>query len=321
MHQPSINLKEKKFNQYPAKVIWIQLAGFDEEQIAYLSLMEGEVKKGTFDAFTCIGMDWEFNANTLAPPSGQVMRSLLTGKSNINGSCDDSYQAPFWSYYPDSEDVRSVILEKSPFKGASVLDISSCPSANPSWRPNYVIRLDTVGLDKTKAMAFSVLQRGKLRNDGIYYDSSCNGDDCHNNLLTSISYVVDEVLRYQKRYVFVVKDFSAEKFLNEKNYVKWKEWLVQWNQVLAYLQNSLFSEETLILVTGVKPIPLQIPKEGQDIKNWLVKSTGATTLPRSIFGKTWAMGARSENFCGLYKAEDLVPRIFWQNNNKSLLGI
>ena len=133
--------------------------------------------------------------------------------------------------------------------------------------------------------------------------------------------MVDEVLRYEKRYAFVIKDFSAEKYLKDKNYVKWNEWITQWNQVIAYLQNSVYSEETLILVTGVAPIPLSIPKAGQDLKTWLIKSTGASTLPRSSLGKTWAMGARAENFCGLYKTEDIVSRIFWQNNNKSILGL
>jgi hypothetical protein len=320
MHKPSLNLKDKKFNQYPSKIIWIQLAGLDEEHIAHLTIKEGEIKNAAFNSFTCIGMQWEFNAHNLNPTSSDVMRAMLTGKSNINGSCDDALQAPFWSYFPETQKVQTVFLEKLPYKSASILDISACPNANSFWKPNYIVRLDTVGFDKGKALPFSILQKNKMKNNGTYYDSSCNGENCYNNLLTSISYITEELLMYEKRFVFVLRDFSAEKYLNEKKYEKWNDWLNQWNQVISYLQNNIYSEETLILVSGAAPIPLQLPKAGPDLKNWLSKYSGVKVLPRSAFSKTWAMGARAENFCGLYKADDLVSRIFWQNQKQSILG-
>lgn len=321
MHSSSINLKKKSFNQYPSKIIWIQLAGFDEEQIAQASLIEGEVKKSTFDAFTCIGMHWEFNSHQLNPPSDHIARTLVTGKSNIKGNCDDATYMPFWSYFTESDTAKSVIMEKLPPKGGSILDIASCLNAKPAWNSNFLIRLDTEGFNKSEANGYSVLQRGKIKNKGLYYDSSCNGDKCFNNLLTSVSYVVDELIRYEKKFSFVIRDFSAEKFLKEKKYTQWAQWIAEWNQVIAYIQNSLASEETLILVTGIAPIPIQIPSAGEDLKKWIKTNVGANTRPRSLFGKTWAMGARAENFCGLYKVEDLVPRIFWQNQDKSILGM
>lgn len=321
MHPTTINLKGKKFNQYPSKLIWIQLAGFDEEQITRLNFKDGEVKKGIFEGFTCIGMHWEYNSHLLNPPSEQIFKTLVTGKSNINGSCQDSAQVPFWSFYPESENVKTIVIEKSPPSNGSILNINSCLEANPFWKPNYLIRLDTLGFDKKTATAFSVLEKGKLKNKGFYYDSSCKESECSNNLLTTFSYIADEIIQYEKRYTLIIRDYSAENFLKDKSFNKWADWLNQWNQLIAYIQNSLYSEDTLILVTGVAPIPLNIPGEGQAIKNWLQKNSGTTLRPRSSLGKTWAMGARAENFCGLYKTDEILSRIFWQNQNKTILGL
>jgi len=75
-----------------------------------------------------------------------------------------------------------------------------------------------------------------------------------------------------------------------------------------------------MLVTGVSPVPLQYPPAGAELKKWLTQNTGIQLRQRSYLGKTWAFGARSENFCGLYKSNDYLQRIFWQNNDKSILG-
>ena len=319
MRVSSINLRPKKFNQYPSKIVWIQLAGFDEEQIFHLNLKEADVKKSTFDAFTCVGMHWEYNSYTLSPGSHQVMRSLLTGKSNINGTCDDFYHVPFWGYF-SPEKIQSVVVEKLPEPGTSLLQSLDCKGAHPRWKPNYFIRLDGQNIDEAKMKPFSVLERGKLKVPGQYYDSSCNGDTCYNDLLTTMSYVVDEVLRYEKNFTFIFRDFSAEKFLKQKDFSKWSKWLNEWNQVIAYLQNSLSTEETLILITGVAPIPMQFPQAGSDLRKWVTQNTGLQLRQRSYLGKTWAMGARSENFCGMYKTDDFLTRIFWHNTDKTFLG-
>ncbi len=319
MQLPSINLKSKKFNQYPSKIVWIQLAGFDEEQLFHVNLKEGDVKKYPIDAFTCVGMHWEFNSNTLSPDSHLVMRSLLTGKSNINGTCDDFYHAPLWSYIA-SEGMRSVVVEKSATSSESLLRSSECKEAHKSWEPSFFIQLDGNNGNQNMAKPFSILERGKLKNPGKYYDSSCTGSECYNDLLTTLSYVTDEVLRYEKNFTFIVRDFSAEKYLAKKDFVKWSKWINEWNQVIAYLQNSLSSNETLLLVTGVAPIPMQYPRPGSDLKKWITQYSGAQVRQRSYLGKTWAMGARSENFCGMYKADDYLQRIFWQNTDRSILG-
>lgn len=314
-----VNLKAKKFNQYPSKIVWVQLAGFDEEQLLHLNLKDGDIKKSPFDAFTCIGMHWEYNSYSLLPSSHLVMRSLLTGKSNINGTCDDFYHTPLWGYIAP-EKTQSVIVEKLPEQEASLLQSMNCKEAHARWKTNYYIRLDNQNVDKNIMKPFSVLERGKLKVPGQYYDSSCSEDVCHNDLLTTMSFVIDEVLRYEKNFTFVFRDFSAEKFLKKKDFNNWSKWLKEWNQVIAYLQNSLSTDDTLILVTGVAPIPMQFPAAGIDLKKWVTQNSGVQLRPRSYLGKTWAMGARSENFCGMYKTDDFLSRIFWQNSDKTFFG-
>jgi len=232
MQVPSINLKTKKFNQYPSKIIWIQLAGFDEEQIFQMHLKDGDTKKTSFDAFTCLGMHWEFNSYELQPASHLVMRSLITGKSNINGTCDDFYHAPLWSYYTN-EKMQSVIIEKLADSKESILQIAECKDSHPKWNPQYYFKLDGLNLDKSTMKPFSVLERGKIKNPGKYYDASCNDKECNNDLLTSFSYIMDEVLRYEKNFNLIVRAFSAEKYFKKNEFEKWTKWIIEWSQVIS----------------------------------------------------------------------------------------
>ena len=321
MHSSSINLMKKKFNTYPAKVIWIQLAGLDDEQIAQLSLKEGETKKNSFEAFSCFGTHWEFNLTELYPSSEKIMHSMLTGNPNVVGNCNDFTAAPFWSYYTEKNAARTVVIEKQALIDQSLLKVKQCPNANPSWNSDYLIKLDNIGSELYPNSKFNVLQKNRFKEKGIYFDSSCNQEKCNTSLLTSVSYLVDEIVRYEKRYTLVIKDFSAENFFKNKKFADWEKWLNEWNQVISYLQNSLMTDDTLLLVSGVAPIPIQFPAMGVDMKKWIKQYSGLQVKPRSLFGKTWAMGARAENFCGLYRTEDLVSRLFWYEKEKSFLGL
>lgn len=318
----TINLKKKNFNQYPMKVLWIQLAGLDEELISYLSLKEGEIRKNAFENFSCVGLHWESNFYQLFPPSNHVMKTLITGKSNIAGTCDDYSFMPFWKYYnEESSPVRTVVLEKSADIKDSLLDVKNCKnSVVPEWNTNYVIKLDNYHASLYPKNPFSILQKGRFKEKGVYFDPSCKEEGCHNSILTSVSFIVDELLLYEKRAVFLVRDFTAEKLLQKKKFEDLFKWIYEWNQALIYLQNTMMTNDTLLLVTGVAPLPVQIPKPGEDLKKWIKKYGPAQIRDRSVFGKTWALGARAENFCGMYKSEDLVQRIFWQGTEKKILG-
>lgn len=319
----TINLKKKAFNQPLQRIVWIQLAGLDEDLISYLSFKESEFKKSAFENFSCYGMHWESNLFELFPPSSQVMRTLITGKANINGTCEDFSKQPFWHYLGKEEKdaYQLIVVEKSADSTTSLLQSKDCnDTALKSWKIPYVIKLDDFHKNQYKEGGFSLLQKGKFKENGVYYDTSCVEDNCHNSLLSTFSYIVDELFRYNKKSILLVRDFSGEKLLKNKKISEWGKWIFEWNQALLYVQNTLMTSETLLLVTGVAPQLIRLPQPGEEMKKWISNMSPTQLKDRSVFAKTWAMGARSENFCGTYRSEDYLSRLFWQSEEKSFLG-
>lgn len=318
----TINLKKTSFNQAPKKIIWLQLAGLDEDLISYLSYKDHEIKKNSFENFTCFGMHWESNLFELYPPSSHVMRTLITGKENINGSCEDFSKKPFWMYLDNDgkSPYQVVVIEKSTDFQTSLLQAGSCDNKNGYWQIPFLIKFDDFHKKQFSEGAFSVLQRERFKEKGVYYDSSCMGDKCHNSLLNSLSYVVDELVRYKKNSILIVRDFSGEKLIKGKKIADWGKWLFEWNQAILYIQNTMLTSETLLLVTGVAPQLIRLPQPGQDMQKWLSNLNPTQLKDRSVYAKTWAVGARAENFCGMYKAEDHVTRLLWESEEKSILG-
>jgi hypothetical protein len=87
--------------------------------------------------------------------------------------------------------------------------------------------------------------------------------------------------------------------------------------------------ETLFVLAGIAPKILAVPDQGMPLAAWSglsisndknEENTKVKPLKQSsyqsLYSKIWTMGARSENFCGTYGAEDFLQRIFWNNSKR-----
>src|SRR5690606_23978229 len=110
----SLNLKKHQFGQLPTKIVWIQIAGLSEEQLALLKFSATSSDYATnMGRSLCIGKAWDYDLYRLRPNAKLGFLSQLTGKKNIKNSCEDYEQKAIWNY-----------LRPSGFK-AGVFEISS----------------------------------------------------------------------------------------------------------------------------------------------------------------------------------------------------
>src|SRR5688572_17224869 len=84
----SLNLKKHQFGVQPSKIIWFQIAGLEEEQLAMLRFQKSANVHSSFEENTCIGNTWNYNLYNLRNPAQATFLSQITGKKNIKMSCE-----------------------------------------------------------------------------------------------------------------------------------------------------------------------------------------------------------------------------------------
>jgi hypothetical protein len=76
----SLNLKKHQFGIQPTRIIWFQVAGLEEEQIAMLRFQDAGSRKTSFESSTCVGKTWNYNLYDLRTSSSSTFLSQITGK-------------------------------------------------------------------------------------------------------------------------------------------------------------------------------------------------------------------------------------------------
>lgn len=94
----SLNLKKHEFGILPTKIIWFQIAGLEEEQLAMLRFQYSGERKTAFEENTCIGKTWNYNLYNLRNSAESTFLSQITGKKNVKLNCEDAELRPIWSY-------------------------------------------------------------------------------------------------------------------------------------------------------------------------------------------------------------------------------
>src|SRR6478609_511836 len=94
----SLNMQKHEFGILPTKIIWFQIAGLEEEQLAMLRFQYSGERKTAFEEHNCMGKTWGYNLYNLRNPAEASFLSQLTGKKNVKMTCEDAELRPIWSY-------------------------------------------------------------------------------------------------------------------------------------------------------------------------------------------------------------------------------
>jgi len=336
VQKPTLSTKVQNFNQYPEKIILLQIVGLDFELLSNLEINENSDNKNklnAFDDFSCIGVSWEYNLAKLRPPSWEVSLNHLSGQTHFKQTCEDYKQPPFWSYLNSATDLPVVIVEHSTENRESILRVKDCGSDLVNdWingNSTYYFSMKNVSSKKVSLIDNHYLDFAKLKAGKYYKDRSCNLEgDCGTSISQNILALYNAKLKYAKRYVLVYRDFDLEKKLQKGNVLSIQKKIKEINQLIQTIKSSLLTSETLFLVLGESPRILLVPDQGIDLANWSgfkmentkdgkEKNDRVEKSYQSLYTKVWAMGARSENFCGTYDSAQILQRIFWSNTKKT----
>ena len=258
----SLNLKKHQFGQIPTKIIWIQVAGLQEEHLALLKFSKQSAEQTTaFEDSLCIGKAWEYDLYNIRPTATASFMSQITGKKNIKNSCEDYKLKPVWKYVVN-KGYKVGVFESEMSKRESILEANSC-SENDYLNDVIVWKMDKKASKKEKL--FHASEKEEYSSSTVYYDKSCLTGECYSTLSQNISSVFEQFSRKSNNYIFLVRDFKFNYSLNKKNIKDTRSELIELDKTIRFFQNEASKRnDMLVLVTTAAVKSVEFPRSGKE---------------------------------------------------------
>lgn len=303
----SLNLKKHQFGILPTKIIWFQIAGLEEEQLAMLRFQQAGEKTTSFEENICLGKTWNYNLYKLRNSAEATFMSQMTGKKNIKNSCADAEMRPIWNYIYGNGYMTG-ILESGATKEQSLSSMNQCGEKGAIFLSSlyYWVRNAPVA----GAPTFHYAEDVALEANQLVYDRTCNAKNCSSLIQDDFKGIYDKFGRNSQKHLFIIRDFSYLAALEKKDFTKAREILFDLERTYrSALKMSDDSNDFLVLLTTGDSRYVDLPDQGKawyefekDSKNVQVKRTKLTNT-------VMASGARAENFCGMYDDAEVFERI------------
>jgi hypothetical protein len=314
----SLNLQKHQFGQIPTKIVWIQVAGFEEEHLATLKFDSSTKDEAlSFEKFLCLGKAWEYNLYNIRPTAESSFLGQLTGDRNIKNSCEDYKAKPIWKLI-SKNGYKVGAFENGASNDESLESAKACGQDGSNFLDDLVIWKMNKAPAKSSQF-FHVNEKSNFEKKTTYYDRSCLTGECYSNLSQNIKSVFSQFSRKSDKYLFIVRDFKYKSDLASKNYSKYKASLKELEKTVEYfLSLSSESKNMLVLLTSAKSKVLEFPKSGNQWKEF--EQSGKYLIDRKskLISTVMASGARAENFCGIYNQSQILPRIFSGSKQQGL---
>ncbi|MCM2350025.1 MAG: hypothetical protein NDI69_08380 [Bacteriovoracaceae bacterium] len=302
----SLNLKKHQFGVVPTKIIWFQVAGLEEEQIAMLRFQQTGEKRTSFEDNICVGQTWNYNLYNLRNSAESTFLSQITGKKNIKNNCEDAQLRPIWNYI-FSNGYNTGILESGASAEQSLVNFNKCGDQGMVFLSSlyYWIRNEPA----PGASTFHYSENMQIKPNQVVYDRTCGANDCGSTILEDFKAVYEKFKKVSQKHLIIVRDFSYLKALDKGDFKKAREILVDiersYAEALSYADDSNY----LVLLTTGDSRFVDMPDQGKqwyqfekENKNIKVKRTKLTNM-------VLASGSRAENFCGMYDDAQVFERI------------
>ncbi len=302
----SLNLKKHQFGLLPTKIIWFQVAGLEEEQIAMLRFQQTGEKRTSFEDNTCVGQTWNYNLYKLRNSAESTFLSQMTGKKNIKNNCEDAEMRPIWNYIY-SNGYNTGILESGASREQSLVNFNQCGEKGLVFLSSlyYWIRNEPVA----GAATFHYSENMEIKPNQLVYDRTCGANDCGSTLLEDFKAVYEKFKKVSQKHLIIVRDFSYLKALEKKDFKKARIILSDlersYGEALKYADNS----DYLILLTTGDSRFVDMPDQGKEWFQFEKESKGVTMKRTKLTNMVLASGARAENFCGMYDDAQVFERI------------
>ncbi len=314
----SLNLQKHQFGQIPTKIVWIQVAGFEEEHLATLKFdSNAKAETLSFEKFLCLGKAWEYNLYDIRPSSSSSFIGQLTGEKNIKNTCEDYQKTPIWSLISKNS-YKVGAFENGAGKDQSLEAAKECGEDGKNFLEDLTLWKMAKAPSKSNSF-FHVNEKSIFDKDTTYYDRSCLTGECYSNLSQNIKSVFSQFSRKSDRYLFVVRDFKYQNDLKSRNYSKYKTSLSELEKTVDYfLDLAKESKNMLILLTSASSQGLDFPKRGNQWKEFEKSGRYLNQKKSKLISTVMASGARAENFCGIYNQSEILTRVFSGSKQQGL---
>jgi hypothetical protein len=303
----SLNMKQHEFGILPTKIIWFQVAGLEEEQLAMLRFQLSGERKTAFEDSTCIGKSWNYNLYNLRNPAEASFLSQLTGKKNIKMNCEDASLRPIWNYL-SGNGYNTGIFEIGAVKNQSLISMNACADSGVEFLNSlYFWSRQEAPLG---AETFHYREPIQMVQNKVYYDRSCNKKDCSSTITEDLKSLYQSLKKVSSKHLMIVRDFSYLSALDKKDFVKARGILSDLELSIAdALVNAKNSNDSLVLVTSGDSRFVDMPDQGKQWYEFEKNGIGAQVKRSKLMNLVMATGARSENFCGIYDDSQVFERI------------
>lgn len=302
----SLNLRKHQFGLLPTKIIWFQVAGLEEEQIAMLRFSQTSGNITSFEKNLCMGQTWDYNLYNLRNSAEATFMAQITGKKNIKGSCEDAQLRPIWNYIY-ANGYNTAILESEPTKQQSLSNYNQCGEKGLVFLSSVYHFMRTEPLPGFQT--FHYAEDFKLTPNQFFYDRTCTKNSCSSTLLEDFKAIYPKFQKVSQKHLVIVRDFSYLKALNKKDFGRAREILGDIERAYGEALKYTDSTDYLVLLTTGESKFVDMPDQGKawfdyekENKNINVKRTKLTNL-------VLASGSRAENFCGMYENSQVFERI------------
>ena len=303
----SLNMKKHEFGILPLKVIWFQIAGLDEEQVAMLRFNQPEERRTAFEESICIGKAWNYNLYKLRPSAEESFMAQMTGKKNIKNNCEDTKIRPIWGYLNESG-YQTGILENGVNDTQSMAKFNKCDEQGLIFMSSLYFWLSKAPVPG--AVTFHYREPIPVIPNKITYDRSCGEKSCSSSVSDNLPAIYTEFNRISNKNLMIVRDFSYLEALNKKDFVGARTILYDLEKSYSWaLELAKDSSEILVLLTTGDSRFVDMPDQG---KSWydFEKSGANVNLKRTqLTNLVLASGVRAENFCGIYEDSNVFERI------------
>lgn len=310
----TINLKPHLYSERPSNIIWIQIAGFTDQQIPLLRFNNPDANAHTeFESVDCLGKMWSFNLFDLRPTASQGFLSQLTGSKNIKGSCDDLTRQPIWSSLSELG-YRSAILENGVSETESLEKFLTCGEN----QKNYMKGISFIRMgpeQKVGVPSFHYQDTSNLPISGLAYDKSCQGGKCYSSFLNNSKKILNNINDVGNKHFYLLREFAYLRALKEKDLGTAKNILKDINQLMLWIE-SQNRNDVLVIITGTEGLEIDFPKEGKEWSEFVRKGKNLNIKNSTLLSTVFAKGPMAENFCGLFDEADMPIRILYKPEGK-----
>ena len=303
----SLNMQQHEFGVLPTKIIWFQIAGLEEEQLAMLRFQYAGERKTAFEESTCIGKSWNYNLYNLRNSAEASFLSQLTGKKNIKMNCEDTDLRPVWSYL-SGNGYNTGIFEIEASKAQSLISLNDCGEKGASFLSSLYLWLRKEPV--AGAPTFHYRNAISLVPNQITYNQTCDKLSCASTITDDFKGLYQAFRKVSSKHLMIIRDFSYLAALDKKDFMKARSILSDLERSLAEaIANTKTSTDRLVLVTSGDSRFVDMPDQGKQWFEFEKNGVNPQVKRTKLTNLVLATGARSENFCGIYDDSQVFERL------------